>query len=129
MAVHHGKEGEVVVGGSAVGELVSFTLETTGDVVESTKMADAAKTFVAGRTSFSGTLEMHFDEADSVQTQLTAGSSVTFKLLPEGSSTGDRKFEGAGIITGMSVNQPIDGIVARSVTFQGTGALTIGAES
>ena len=37
MAVHHGKEGEVVVGGSAVGELVSFTLETTGDVVESTK--------------------------------------------------------------------------------------------
>ena len=91
MAVHHGKEGEVVIGGSAVGELTAFTLETTGDVVESTKMADAAKTFVAGRTSFSGTLEMHFDEADSVQTQFTAGSTLTFKLLPEGSSTGDRK--------------------------------------
>ena len=128
MAVHHGKEGEVVVGGTAVGELVSFTIETTGDVVESTKMADAAKTFVAGRTSFSGTLEMHFDEADSVQTQLTAGASITFKLLPEGSSTGDRKFEGASVITGMSVSQPLDGIVARSVTFQGTGALTIGTE-
>ena len=128
MAVHHGKEGEVVVGGSAVGELVSFTIETTGDVVESTKMADAAKTFVAGRTSFSGTLEMHFDEADSVQTQLTAGESITFKLLPEGGSTGDRKFEGESVITGMSVSQPLDGIVARSVTFQGTGALTIGTE-
>ena len=128
MAVHHGKEGEVVVGGSAVGELNSFTLETTGDVVESTKMADSAKTFIAGRTSFSGTLEMHFDETDSAQTQMTAGSSLAFKLLPEGSSTGDRKFEGSGIITGMSVNQPLDGIVARSVTFQGTGALTIGTE-
>ena len=128
MSVHHSKEGEVVIGGSAVGELTSFTLETTGDVVESTKMADAAKTFVAGRTSFSGTLEMHFDEADSVQTQFTAGSTLTFKLLPEGSSTGDRKFEGSGIVTGMSVNQPMDGIVARSVTFQGTGALTIGSE-
>ena len=128
MSVHHGKEGEVVIGGSAVGELTSFTLETTGDVVESTKMADAAKTFVAGRTSFSVTLEMHFDEADSVQTQFTAGSTLTFKLLPEGSSTGDRKFEGSGIVTGMSVNQPMDGIVARSVTFQGTGALTIGSE-
>ena len=128
MAVHHGKEGEVVVGGTAVGELVSFTLETTGDVVESTKMADSAKSFVAGRTSFSGTLEMHFDETDSVQTQLVAGASVTFKLLPEGSSAGDRKFEGAGIITSMSVNQPLDGIVARSVTFQGTGALTIVTE-
>ena len=128
MAVHHGKEGEVVVGGSAVGELSSFTLETTGDVVESTKMADAAKTFVAGRTSFSGTLEMHFDETDSAQTQMTAGTSLTFKLLPEGSSSGDRSFEGSGIVTGMSVNQPMDGIVARSVTFQGTGALTIGTE-
>ena len=128
MSVHHGKEGEVVVGGSAVGELVSFTLETTGDVVESTKMSDSAKSFIAGRTSFSGTLEMHFDEADSVQTQLTAGTSITFKLLPEGSSTGDRKFEGASVITGMSVSQPLDGVVSRSVTFQGTGALTIGTE-
>ena len=128
MAVHHGKEGEVAVGGTAVGELTSFTLETTGDVVESTQMSDGAKSFIAGRTSFSGTLEMHFDETDSGQTSLTAGASVTFKLLPEGSSTGDRKFEGAGIITGMSVSQPLDGVVSRSVTFQGTDALTIGTE-
>ena len=128
MATHHGKEGVVTAGGSGIGELTSFTLETTGDVVESTQMSDGAKSFIAGRTSFSGTLEMHFDEADSVQTQLTAGASVTFKLLPEGSSTGDRKFEGAGIITGMSVSQPLDGIVSRTVTFQGTDALTIGTE-
>ena len=129
MAVHHGKEGEVVVvGGQQLANLQSFTLETTGDVVESTQMSDGAKSFIAGRTSFSGTLEMHFDEADSVQTQLTAGASVTFKLLPEGSSSGDRKFEGAGIITGMSVSQPLDGIVSRTVTFQGTDALTIGTE-
>ena len=128
MSVHHGKEGQVAIGGTAVGELTSFTLETTGDVVESTKMEDAAKSFIAGRTSFSGTLEMHFDETDSGQTQLVSGASLTFKLLPEGSSSGDRKFEGAGIVTGMSVNQPLDGVVARSVTFQGTGALTIGTE-
>ena len=128
MAVHHGKEGQVAIGGTAVGELTSFTIETTGDVVESTKMEDGAKSFIAGRTSFSGTLEMHFDETDSGQTQLVSGASLTFKLLPEGSSGGDRKFEGAGIVTGMSVNQPLDGVVARSVTFQGTGALTIGTE-
>ena len=128
MAVHHGKEGQVAIGGTAVGELTSFTLETTGDVVESTKMEDGAKSFIAGRTSFSGTLEMHFDETDSGQTQLVSGASLTFKLLPEGSSSGDRKFEGASVITGMSVSQPLDGVIARSVTFQGTGALTIGTE-
>ena len=67
MATHHGKEGVVTAGGTAIGELTSFTIETTGDVVEDTELGDAAKTFLAGRTSFSGTLEMHYDETDAQQ--------------------------------------------------------------
>ena len=126
MATHHGKEGVVTAGGTGVGELTGFTLETTGDVVEDTALTDATKSFVAGRTSFSGTLEMHFDETDSPQTSLTAGSSIAFILLPEGNSSGDRSFSGTGIVTGMSVNNSMDAIVSRTVTFQGTGALTKG---
>tara|TARA_B100000085_G_scaffold271524_1_gene285052 strand:- start:174 stop:560 length:387 start_codon:yes stop_codon:yes gene_type:complete len=126
MATHHGKEGVVTAGGTGIGELTGFTLETTGDVVEDTALTDATKSFVAGRTSFSGTLEMHFDETDSPQTSLTAGSSIAFILLPEGNSSGDRSFSGTGIVTGMSVNNSMDAIVSRTVTFQGTGALTIG---
>ena len=124
MATHHGKEGVVTAGGSGVGELTGFTLETTADVVEDTALTDAAKTFVAGRTSFSGTLEMNYDETDSPQQTLTAGSSISFVLLPEGNSSGDESFTGTGIVTGMSVSIPLDGITTRSVTFQGTGALT-----
>ena len=126
MATHHGKEGVVTAGGTAVGELTSFTLETTGDVVEDTALTDATKSFVSGRTSFSGTLEMHFDETDSPQQTFTVGSSISFVLLPEGNSSGDEKFTGTGIITGMSVNNSMDAIVSRTVTFQGTGDLTIG---
>ena len=126
MATHHGKEGVVTAGGTGIGELTGFTLETTGDVVEDTALTDATKSFVAGRTSFSGTLEMHFDETDSPQTSLTAGSSIAFILLPEGNSSGDRSFTGPGIVTGMSVNNSMDAIVSRTVTFQGTGTLTIG---
>ena len=126
MATHHGKEGVVTAGGSGVGELTGFTLETTGDVVEDTALTDATKSFVAGRTSFSGTLEMHFDETDTPQTSLTAGSSIAFILLPEGNSSGDRSFTGTGIVTGMSVNNSMDAIISRSVTFQGTGTLTRG---
>ena len=126
MATHHGKEGVVTAGGTGVGELTGFTLETTGDVVEDTALTDATKSFVAGRTSFSGTLEMHFDETDTPQTSLTAGSSIAFILLPEGNASGDRSFTGTGIVTGMSVNNSMDAIVSRTVTFQGTGALTIG---
>ena len=126
MATHHGKEGVVTAGGTGVGELTSFTLETTGDVVEDTALTDATKSFVAGRTSFSGTLEMNYDETDSPQQTLTAGSSISFVLLPEGNSSGDESFTGTGIVTGMSVTNGMDAIISRTVTFQGTGALTIG---
>ena len=126
MATHHGKEGVVTVGGTGVGELTSFTLETTGDVVEDTALTDATKSFVSGRTSFSGTLEMHFDETDSPQETLTAGSSISFVLLLEGNTAGDASYTGTGIVTGMSINNSMDAIISRTVTFQGTGALTIG---
>ena len=126
MATHHGKEGVVTAGGTAIGELTGFTIETTGDVVEDTQLSDSEKSFLAGRTSFSGTLEMHYDEADAQQETLTAGSSISFVLLPEGNDSGDQSFTGTGIVTGMSINNAMDGIVSRSVTFQGTGALTKG---
>jgi hypothetical protein len=124
MATHHGKEGVVTAGGTAIGEVTGFTLETTADVVEDTALSDAAKTFLAGRTSFSGTIDMHYDEADAQQETLTAGSSISFVVLPEGNDSGDQSFTGSGIITGMSVSNGMDSIVGRSVTFQGTGALT-----
>jgi len=126
MATHFGKEGVVTAGGTGIGELTGYTLETTADVVEDTQLSDAGKTFVAGRTSFSGTLEMSYDETDSPQQTLTAGTTISFILAPEGNSTGDETFTGSGIVTGMSVNVTLDGITTRSVTFQGTGTLTRG---
>jgi len=124
MATHHGKEGVVKAGGTAIGELTGFTLETTADVVEDTALSDATKSFVSGRTSFSGTLEMSYDETDSPQQTLTAGSEIAFILLPEGATSGDESFTGSGIVTGMSVTNGMDAVITRSVTFQGTGALT-----
>ena len=69
---------------------------------------------------------MNYDETDSTQQTLTAGSSISFILLPEGNSSGDESFTGTGIVTGMSVNNSMDAIISRSVTFQGTGTLTRG---
>ena len=126
MATHFGKEGVVTAGGTGIGELTGYTLETTADVVEDTQLSDAGKTFVAGRTSFSGTLDMSYDETDSPQQTLTAGTTIAFILAPEGNSSGDETFTGSGIVTGMSVNVSLDGITTRSVTFQGTGTLTRG---
>ena len=126
MATHHGKEGVVKAGGTGIGELTGFTLETTADVVEDTQLSDSTKSFLAGRSSFSGTLEMSYDETDSPQQTLTAGTSISFVLGAEGDGSGDEIFSGSGIITGMSVNVGLDAVTTRSVTFQGTGTLTRG---
>tara|TARA_B100000965_G_scaffold147126_1_gene122604 strand:- start:5999 stop:6385 length:387 start_codon:yes stop_codon:yes gene_type:complete len=126
MATHFGSEGVVTAGGTGIGELTSYTLETTADVVEDTQLSDSTKSFVAGRTSFSGTLEMSYDETDSPQQTLTAGTTIAFILAPEGNASGDETFTGSGIVTGMSVNVTLDGITTRSVTFQGTGTLSRG---
>ena len=124
MATHHGKEGVVTVGGTAVGELTGFTLETTADVVEDTQLTDAAKSFITGRTSFSGSLDMNYDEGDAQQETLVVGSEISFVLLPEGNTAGDQSFTGTGIVTGMSITNGMDAIVSRNVTFQGTGSLS-----
>jgi len=125
MAVVHGKEGVVKAGGTAIGDLTGFTLETTGDVVESTALSDSDKSFTAGRTSFSGSLDMNFNRANAQQASLLAGSSIAFIVYPEGADSGDRTYSGSGIVTGMSTNNSMDGMVTRSVTFQGNGTLTV----
>ena len=124
MATHHGKEGVVTAGGTAIGEVTGFTLETTADVVEDTQLSDAAKSFITGRTSFSGSLDMNYDKSDAQQETLVVGSEISFVLLPEGNDSGDQSFTGTGIVTGMSITNGMDAIVSRNVTFQGTGSLS-----
>jgi|TARA_B110000858_G_scaffold186029_1_gene228762 hypothetical protein len=126
MATHFGKEGVVTAGGTGIGELTGYTLETTADVVEDTQLSDSTKSFVTGRTSFSGSLDMSYDETDTPQQTLTAGTTIAFILAPEGNASGDETFTGSGIVTGMSVNVTLDGITTRTVTFQGTGTLSRG---
>ena len=126
MAIVHGKEGVIKAGGSVVSDVTGFALETSGDVVETTALGESVKSFAAGTTAFSGNINVNFNRADSVQNTLLAGSQIAFILYPEGATSGDRTYTGSGIVTGMSVNNSLDSMVTKSVTFQGTGALTIG---
>ena len=126
---HHGKEGAIKSGSTLMGAVTGFTIDTTADVVEDSSLGNSAKTYMAGRTAFSGSIEMHYDEGDTAQETLDVGSSITFTLLPEGNDSGDQSFAGSGIVSSMSVGVTLDGISTRSVAFQGTGALTIGTVS
>ena len=51
---------------------------------------------------------------------------LAFLFQPEGSGSGAYQLSGTGIVTGISQSQSFDGLVERSFSVQGTGALTIG---
>ena len=126
MATHHGKDAVVHVGGTNIGQATGFTVDTTHDVVEDTALGSSMKSYVAGRGTFTASIDMNFDDDDTAQGTLVQGSSLSFEFMPEGSGSGEQKLSGTGIVTGMSVGVTLDGVTTRTVTVQGNGGLTIG---
>lgn len=124
MATHTGSEGTIKIGSDTLGEIRSYTLESTGEVIEDTSMGDSARSYKAGLTTFTGSLEVFFDEADTAQGNLDAGSSVTLEVYPEGATTGDTYYTGTAIVTGRTVTASFDGMVEMSISVQGSGGLT-----
>ena len=124
MATHKGSEGVIKVGSNTVAEVRSYSIDESADVLEDTSMGDSAKTYLASLTSFSGSLDVFWDETDTAQSALTVGSSVTLNVYPEGDATGDTYYSGTALVTGVSRTGSFDGMVEASITVQGSGALT-----
>ncbi len=125
MATHKGSEGTVKVGSNAVAEIKSYSIEESADTLEDTSMGDSARTYKSSLTSFSGSLDVFWDETDSDgQGALTIGSEVTLNVYPEGDTAGDTYYTGSAIVTGVSRSASFDGLIEASISVQGNGALT-----
>ena len=125
MATHKGSEGTVKVGSNAVAEIRSYSIEESADTLEDTSMGDSARTYKPSLTSFSGSLDVFWDETDvDGQGALSIGSEVTLNVYPEGDTTGDTYYTGSAIVTGVSRSASFDGLVEASISVQGNGALT-----
>ena len=126
MATHAGSEGTVKVGANDVAEIRSFSIEQSADTLEDTTMGDSARTYLPSLTTFTGSLDVLWDETDSTgQGALLIGSSVTLNLYPEGDTLGDTYLSGSAIVTGRTINSSYDGLVEMSISVQGSGALSI----
>ena len=127
MATFSGSDGVVKVGGTAVGEVRSFTVNQNAETIDDTVMGDSWRTHKTGLKAWDASVEVLFDDTDAQQTALAVGSSVTIALYPEGDTTGDYELEGTATVTGVSNTQSYDNtLVTRTFTLQGSGALTIG---
>lgn len=125
MATHAGSEGTVKSGSNAIAEIRSFSLEESADTIEDTTMGDASRTYLTGLKTFSGSVDVFWDETDTDgQVSFSVGSSVTLAVYPEGDTAGDTYYSGTAIVTGRTITSSFDGMVEASFTLQGTGALT-----
>ena len=125
MATHTGSEGTVKVGVNAIAEIRSFSIEESADTLEDTTMGDTARTYKPSLTTFTGTVDVLWDETDTTgQGALTIGAAVTLNLYPEGDTSGDTYYTGAAIVTGRTINSTFDGLVEMSISVQGSGALS-----
>jgi predicted secreted protein len=125
MATHAGSEGTVKVGSNAIAEIRSFSIEETAETLEDTSMGDTARTYKASLTTYTGSLDVLYDETDTTgQGALTVGAEVTLNLYPEGDTTGDVELTGSAIVTSRSISSSFDGLVEMSISVQGNGALT-----
>ena len=125
MATHAGSEGTVKSGANDIAEIRSFSLEESADTIEDTTMGDASRTYLTGLKTFSGSVDVFWDETDTDgQVSFSVGSSVTFAVYPEGDTAGDTYYSGTAIVTGRTITSSFDGMVEASFTLQGTGALT-----
>ena len=129
MATYKGSDGVVTIGGTAVGEIRSFSVEESADTIEDTAMGDSSRSYKSSLKSFSASIDALFDNDDSGQDALTIGSEVACIFRSQGTGSTNMERSGTGIVTGITINQAYDGLVETSFTLQGTGALDITAQS
>ena len=129
MATIYGNNGEIKISSTAVGEVKSWSLTISRDTIEDTSMGDVAKTFVYGKSSASGTIEVHFDDDDSAQGTLRDavinGTTVALDLFTNDSSTtGTDYYSLTALITSQDVSVEMDSIESRTYNFTSAGAVT-----
>ena len=125
MGFFAGKDGRVEVGGVAVGELQSWTLDLSAAIGEGWGMGDTAtRHYVSAPPSGSGSLETYLDPADTGQIALAPGATVALALYPGGAVVGTGYFEFSAIVESVSRSGEKTGIPSLSVNFKVNGAVT-----
>lgn len=129
MATIYGNNGEIKISSTAVGEVKSWSLTISRDTIEDTSMGDDSKTFVYGKASASGAIEVHFDDDDSAQGTLRDavlnGTSVALDLFTNASATsGTDYYSCTALISSQDISVEMDSIESRTYNFTVNGAVT-----
>ena len=128
MATNKGSSGVVKIaasGGSAavVGEVRSYSIDTTADTVEDTVMGDTARTYLPSLTSATLSVECYWDDGDAQQLVLDEGTDIDWEIHPTGTGAGEKYYSGGGVVTAKTITASFDGMVEASFSVQVSGAV------
>jgi hypothetical protein len=133
-----GRDGRLLLGSDALVKVTSWNLQADLELLETTSLGDALRSFTPGIQSFSGSASLIYYKADAggidasrLLTKLVkAGSdgvadsdTVTLTLrLADGSDLNDITL--TAYITSATIGAAVGEIVSAQINFQATGALT-----
>jgi hypothetical protein len=129
MATNTGSSGVVklqVAGTSVavVGEVRSYTIETSADTIEDSSMGNVARTYKTGLETSTASIEVYWDATDAQQLVIDPRASLDFEIYPTGTGTGEKYYTGGGIVTSKSITASFDGMVEASFAIQVSGTVT-----
>ena len=136
--VYTGRDGVMQLGGSTLAKVVSFSVQSSLETLETTTLGDSIRSYSPGVTGYSGsaTLLYYKDDSDVINTtdllnkliktgtdgvSSTDTVELTFRWV-DGTDNNDIKL--TAYVTSASIGAATGDIVRAEVSFIGTGALS-----
>tara|TARA_R110002050_G_scaffold4549_1_gene21951 strand:+ start:7321 stop:7725 length:405 start_codon:yes stop_codon:yes gene_type:complete len=128
MAYATGSDAVIKIGSDTLIQCSSFSIDKTVDNAETSAISTTSKTFVNTLDSWTGSLSIFYDAADTATTAIltaTAGNTgpVVISFYYEGTATGDKYLTGNGLMSGLSWTGEANGVFTADVSVTGTGSL------
>ena len=130
MATYRGMDGSITFAANVVAEVKSWSLTSSLETLDGSKMGDAWRIFVGGMGTWSGQATCNLDYGDTLGQKAiidriataTPGTTSAALLLRQSAT---KTWGGNVFVTGFNITQALGQIVEAQLTFQGTGALSL----
>lgn len=110
------------------GDFRQLQYNTTSDLIDQTAGADAVKTYLPSLKDSQVQLTAIYQSGGTaLLDQVADGTQGTLLVSPQGTTATYRKITIPAIVASRNFAQPYADVVELSVTFQGNGAITNGA--
>ena len=133
-----GRDGRLLLGSDTLVKVTSWQLQADVELLETTSVGDALRTFTPGVQSFSGSAALIYYKADAGsidasrlltklvktgESGVSDGDTVTLTLrLADGNDLNDITL--TAYINSVTIGASVGEIVSAQISFQATGALT-----